>query len=190
MEKNDHEILELQGFKNIKRVHRNLSTPELYEEIIKRQEGLLAHLGPIVVRTGHHTGRSPNDKFIVDDPSTGKDVNWSKDNKPISKENFEKIYSRIQAYLQTKEVFVQDLYAGAELEHQIKVRVITETAWHSLFARNMFIRELDREKLKNFQPDFTIINVPRFHAIPEQDGTNSETFIIINFEKRMVLIGG
>lgn len=190
MEKNDHEILELQGFKNIKRVHRNLSTPELYEEIIKRQEGLLAHLGPIVVRTGHHTGRSPNDKFIVDDPSTGKDVNWSKDNKPISKENFEKIYSRIQAYLQTKEVFVQDLYAGAELEHQIKVRVITETAWHSLFARNMFIRELDREKLRNFQPDFTIINVPRFHAIPEQDGTNSETFIIINFEKRMVLIGG
>lgn len=190
MEKTEHSGLEMHGFKNLKRIHWNLSTPELYEEIIKRQEGLLAHLGPIVVRTGHHTGRSPNDKFIVDDGVFSKDVNWSKDNQPISRENFDRIYTRIQAYLQTKEVFVQEVYAGADINHRIKVRVITETAWHSLFARNMFIRELDREVLKSFEPDFTVINVPRFHAIPEQDGTNSETFIILNLEKRVVIIGG
>ncbi|MCX8083714.1 MAG: phosphoenolpyruvate carboxykinase (ATP) [Calditerrivibrio sp.] len=190
MEKTEHSGLEAHGFKNLKRIHWNLSTPELYEEIIKRQEGILAHLGPIVVRTGHHTGRSPNDKFIVDDGVYSKDVNWSKDNKPISKENFERIYARIQAYLQTKEVFVQELYAGADKEYQIKVRVITETAWHNLFARNMFIREYDKDKLKDFQPDFTVINVPRFHAIPEIDGTNSETFIILNLEKKVVIIGG
>lgn len=190
MEKTEHTGLEAHGFRNLKRIHWNLSTPELYEESIKRQEGLLAHLGPMVVRTGHHTGRSPNDKFIVDDGISSKDVNWSKDNQPISKENFERIYARIQAYLQTKEVFVQELYAGADEDYRIKVRVITETAWHSLFARNMFIRELDRDVLANFQPDFTVINVPRFHAIPEQDGTKSETFIILNFEKRVVLIGG
>lgn len=190
MEKTEHSGLESHGFKNLKRIHWNLSTPELYEEIIKRQEGLLAHLGPIVVRTGHHTGRSPNDKFIVEDGVYSADVNWSKDNKKISKEHFEKLYSRIQAYLQTKEVFVQEVYAGAEPEYRLKVRVITETAWHSLFARNMFIRELNRDRLKDFEPDFTVINLPRFHAIPEQDGTNSETFIIINFEKKVVLIGG
>ncbi|MEF3254642.1 MAG: phosphoenolpyruvate carboxykinase (ATP) [Deferribacterales bacterium] len=190
MKKTEHTGLEQHGFKNLKRIHWNLSTPELYEEIIKRQEGLLAHLGPIVVRTGHHTGRSPNDKFIVDDGVYSKDINWSKDNKPISKENFEKIYSRIQAYLQTKEVFVQELYAGADPNYRIKVRVITETAWHSLFARNMFIRELDRNILNQFEPDFTVINVPRFHAIPEHDGTNSETFIILNLEKKVVIIGG
>jgi len=130
--KTEHTGLEAHGFRNLKRIHWNLSTPELYEESIKRQEGLLAHLGPMVVRTGHHTGRSPNDKFIVDDGIFSKDVNWSKDNQPISKENFERIYARIQAYLQTKEVFVQELYAGADEDYRIKVRVITETAWHSL----------------------------------------------------------
>jgi phosphoenolpyruvate carboxykinase (ATP) len=190
MERTERSGLEVHGFKNLKRIHWNLSTPELYEEVIKRQEGLLAHLGPIVVRTGHHTGRSPNDKFIVDDGIYSKDVNWSKDNQPISKENFEKIYARIQAYLQTKEVFVQEVYAGADPDYRIKVRIITETAWHSLFARNMFIRELDRDVLKDFEPDFTVINLPRFHAIPEIDGTKSETFIILNLEKRIVIIGG
>ncbi len=189
MSKTEATGLESLGLDNLSRIYWNLSTPELYEQTIMRREGILAHLGPIVVRTGHHTGRSPNDKFVV--KSEGfDDINWSKDNKPIDKENYEKIFSRMRSYLQTKDLFVQECYAGADEESRIKVRVISETAWHSLFARNMFIREHNRENLKGFQPDFTVIDLPRFHAIPEVDGTNSETFIIINFEEKMVLIGG
>lgn len=182
-------ILSMYGFKNVAQVHRNLSTPALYEAIIKRSEGIIAHLGPVVVRTGHHTGRSANDKYIVETKSA-EDVYWSKDNKPISEESFEKIYSKIKAYLQTKEIFIQDCYAGSDEEARINVRIISEYAWHSLFARNMFIRELDSTKLETFKPDFTVIDLPRFHANPEEDGTNSETFIIVNFDKRLVLIGG
>ncbi|MEC9492303.1 phosphoenolpyruvate carboxykinase (ATP) [Flexistipes sp.] len=181
--------LESLGLDNLSRIYWNLSTPELYEQSIMRREGILAHLGPLVVRTGHHTGRSPNDKFIVESKGLD-DVNWSKDNKPISEENFEKIFTRMRSYLQTKDLFVQECYAGTDETSRIKVRVISETAWHNLFARNMFVREEDRSKLKGFQPDFTVIDLPRFHAIPEVDGTNSETFIIINFNKRLVLIGG
>jgi len=177
------------GFKNIAYVYRNLTTPALYEAIVKRSEGTIAHLGPIVVRTGHHTGRSANDKYIVDLPGTD-DVYWSKDNKPISRESFERIYSKIKTYLQAKDIFVQDCYAGSDEETRLKVRVISEYAWHSLFVRNMFIRELNKEKLENFRPDFTVIDLPRFHANPEEDGTNSETFIIVNFEEKLVLIGG
>lgn len=182
-------ICEEYGLKNVAHVYRNLTTSALYEAIIKRGEGIIARLGAVVVRTGHHTGRSANDKYIVDLLGTN-DVYWSKDNKPISKESFEKIYSKIRAYLQTKEIFVQDCYAGSDEETKLKIRVISEYAWHSLFARNMFIRELNTEKLENFRPDFTVIDLPRFHANPEEDGTNSETFIIINFEKKLVLIGG
>jgi len=106
-------LFEDYGFKNISYVYRNIPTPALYEAIVKRNEGLIAHLGPIVVRTGHHTGRSANDKFIVKN-SASKDVFWSKDNKPISEEAFERIFSKIRAYLQTKEIFVQDCYAGSD----------------------------------------------------------------------------
>jgi phosphoenolpyruvate carboxykinase (ATP) len=182
-------LFENYGFKNISYVYRNIPTPALYEAIVKRSEGLIAHLGPVVVRTGHHTGRSANDKFIVKNKEAN-DVFWSKDNKPISKEAFERIFSKIRAYLQTKEIFIQDCYAGSDDSSKIKVRVISETAWHSLFARNMFIRELDKNNLENFKPDFTVIDLPRFHAIPDEDETSSETFIIVNFEKKIVLIGG
>jgi len=189
MSKTELTGLEALGLDNLSRIYWNLSTPELYEQTIMRREGLLAHLGPMVVRTGHHTGRSPNDKFVVQSDGFD-DINWSKDNKPIGKENYDKIFSRMRSYLQTKDVFVQECYAGADEDSRINVRVITETAWHNLFARNMFIREHDRKKLKGFKPDFTVIVLPRFHAIPEVDGTNSETFIIINFEEQVVLIGG
>ncbi|KAA0258152.1 phosphoenolpyruvate carboxykinase (ATP) [Deferribacter autotrophicus] len=190
MSKTEFSGLEEHGLVNLARIHWNLTTPQLYEEAVKRREGLIAHLGPLVVRTGHHTGRSPNDKFIVDTDDVSKDVYWKGDNKAISEENFERLYHRLQAYLQNKEVYVQECYAGADEKHRIKVRVITEYAWHNLFARNMFLREFDLNILESFTPDFTIIDVPRFHAIPEIDGTNSETFIIINFKKRLVLIGG
>ncbi|BAI80921.1 phosphoenolpyruvate carboxykinase (ATP) [Deferribacter desulfuricans SSM1] len=190
MKKTEYTGLEEHGLVNLSRIYWNLTTPQLYEEAIKRREGLIAHLGPIVVRTGHHTGRSPNDKFIVKTEDVENDIYWDGGNKPISEEHFERLYHRLQAYLQNKEVYVQECYAGADENHRIKVRVITEYAWHNLFARNMFIRELDQDKLATFEPDFTVIDVPRFHAIPEIDGTNSETFIILNFKKRLVLIGG
>lgn len=182
-------ILNKYGFRNISCINYNLSTPALYEAVIKRVEGILGHLGPIVVRTGHHTGRSANDKYIVKTPSA-TDIYWSKDNKPLTEESFDRIFTKIKAYLQTKEIFIQDCYAGKEVESRIKVRVITEYAWHSLFARNMFVKEPDRNKLENFIPDWTVIDLPRFHANPEEDGTNSETFIIVNLDKQIVLIGG
>ena len=182
-------ILNEYGFRNISQVNYNLSTPALYEAAIKRVEGLLSHLGPFVVRTGHHTGRSANDKYITNTPSSS-DIYWSKDNKPIPEESFEKIFSKIKAYLQTKEIFVQDCYAGREVESRIKVRIITEYAWHSLFARNMFVKEPNIKNLENFKPDWTVIDLPRFHANPEEDGTSSETFIVVNLDKKIILIGG
>lgn len=182
--------LEKHGFYNLSNISWNLSTAALYEQIIRRREGLLAHLGPIVVKTGHHTGRSPDDKFIVREETSEKIVNWSNSNKPISEENFEALYSRLQAYLQTKEVFVQECYACADIKHRLKLRVISEYAWHSLFARNMFVRETDMSVLEDFEPDFLIVDLPRFHAIPEVYGTRTETFIILNLKKKMILIGG
>ena len=190
IEKTEYTGLEEHGIKNVARIYWHLPTPALYEEIIKRGEGILAHLGPIVLRTGHHTGRSPLDKFIVKDELTESEVWWGRGNQPISPEKFDVLYKRLLAYLQAKEVFVQECYVCAHPKYRKPIRIITETAWHSLFARNMFIRELDPEVLKNFKPDFTVIHVPRFHAIPEVDGTRSETFIILNLSKKLVIIGG
>lgn len=190
VEKTEYTGLEEHGLKNLGKIHWHLPTPALYEEAIKRGEGLLAHLGPLVVRTGHHTGRSPKDKFLVRDETTEKEIWWGKENQPISPEKFDILYKRLTAYLQSKEVFVQECYAGAHPKYKKPVRIITEYAWHSLFARNMFIRELDPEVLKVFKPSFTLIHTPRFHAIPEIDGTRSETFIILNLSKKLVIIGG
>jgi phosphoenolpyruvate carboxykinase (ATP) len=182
--------LEEYGFKNLAKINWNLPTPALYEQIVEREEGVISHLGAVVARTGTHTGRSPNDKFVVDESTTTNDIYWSKDNKKFTEEQFDRLLSKISAYLQAKEVFVQECYAGADEKSRLKVRVITETAWHSLFARNMFITERDRSVLESFAPDFTVVNCPRFHAVPEEDGTNSETFIIVNFKRKMVIIGG
>ncbi len=181
--------LEQQGIRNLNQLFGNWSTPALYEQAIIRSEGHLSHLGPIVVRTGHHTGRSPNDKFIVKEPSSQNNIWWGKVNRPFDEDRFKNLHHRLLAYLQGKDIFVQDCYAGADPKYRINVRVITETAWHSVFARNMFI-QVPEEEMAGYQPDFTIINVPRFHAIPDIDGTNSEVFIIVNFGKRIILIGG
>ena len=190
IEKTEYTGLEEHGIKNVCRIYWHLPTPQLYEEAIKRNEGMIAHLGPLVVRTGHHTGRSPNDKFIVKDELSEKEVWWGKGNQPIDPEKFDILYKRLLAYLQAKELFVQECYVCAHPKYRKPIRIITETAWHSLFARNMFIRELNPEVLKSFKPDFTVIHVPRFHAIPEIDGTRSETFIILNLSKKLVIIGG
>ena len=182
--------LETHGLKNLKKIHWNLSTPQLYEHIIANKEGQLSHLGPVCVTTGEHTGRAPNDKFIVKEPSSEENIWWGKVNRPFSVEQFEALYMRVLAYLQGKEVYVQDCCAGWDPKHQTHIRVITEHAWHNLFARNMFIQINDMAKLENHDPAFTIMHVPDFKAVPAIDGTNSEVFVIVDFGKQLVLIGG
>ncbi len=188
----DNVIKELEqiGIRNIREVFYNYGTPALYEQVIRRREGLLAHLGPLVVRTGHHTGRSPNDKFIVREPGSEKNVWWGKVNKGMSGECAERIYFKMMAYIQGKDLYIEDCYASADPKHKIGLRVITENAWHTLFARNMFRRYKTPEELSNHQTDFTIIQMPNFHADREVDCTNSEVFILLNFAKKIVLIGG
>ena len=182
--------LETHGLKNLKKIHWNLSTPQLYEHIIENKEGHISHLGPVCVSTGEHTGRAPKDKFIVQEPSSQENIWWGKVNRPFTVEQFEALYSRVLAYLQGKEVYVQDCCAGSDPKHQTHIRVITENAWHSLFARNMFIQIRDMVKLETHEPAFTVIQVPGFKAVPSIDGTNSEVFVIVDFGKQLVLIGG
>ena len=181
--------LEPHGIRNINAVYWNLSTPRLYEEAIRRREGRLAHLGPLVVRTGQYTGRSPNDKFIVREPSSLDKIWWGKVNQPMTPDTFEALRRRMLAYLQGKDLFVQDCFAGADPAYRLPIRVITETAWHNLFARNIFIQAKPAE-LAAHVPQFTVLHTPNFHAIPELDSTRSEVFVVINFGQRLVLIGG
>jgi len=182
--------LEYLNLKNLNNIYWNLTTSGLYEQIIRRREGLLTHLGPVLVRTGAYTGRSPNDKFIVKEPTTEDKIWWGPVNRPFTEEKFAHIWHRLQAYLQGDDVFVQDCYIGADEKYRIPLRVITEYAWHSLFARNMFIRIADMDELKNHIPAYTIIDLPKFHAVPELDGTNSEAFILLNLAQKLILIGG
>ncbi len=182
--------LEYLNLKNLNNIYWNLTTSGLYEQIIRRMEGMLTHLGPVLVRTGAYTGRSPNDKFIVKEPTTEDKIWWGPINRPFTEEKFAHIWHRLQAYLQGSDIFVQDCYIGVDERYRIPLRVITEYAWHSLFARNMFIRIKNRDELKNFIPAYTIIDLPKFHAVPELDGTNSEAFILLNLKQKLVLIGG
>ncbi|MBN1994836.1 MAG: phosphoenolpyruvate carboxykinase [Anaerolineae bacterium] len=181
--------LETHGITNVNDIYWNLPTPAIYEESIRRREGMAAHMGPLVVRTGHHTGRSPNDKFTVYEPSSADHIWWGKVNRPFDADRFDELHRRMATYLQLKDVFVQDCWAGADSKYRLPIRIITEYAWHSLFCRNMFI-QATQEELANHRPEFTVIDCPRFHAISEVDCTNSEAFIIVNFAKKLVLIGG
>ncbi len=181
--------LEKHGLVNLNLIHWNLSSPALVERIVQRGEGLLAHLGPVVVRTGHHTGRSPNDKFVIPEPGQEDAIWWGATNKRMSLADFDRLVLRMAAYYQGRDVFVQDAAACSHPDYQMPIRVVTETAWHNLFARNMFVR-LPTASLGNHVPQLTILHAPRFHAVPEQDGTNSEVFIVLNLARRMVIIGG
>lgn len=181
--------LEEHGITNANLIYWTTPTPALYEQIIVRGEGLTTHLGAIAVKTGHYTGRAPNEKFIVDEPSIHDHINWGKINRPFPEAKFDALYKRLLSYLHGKDLFVQDCFAGASPAHRLPIRVITERAWHSLFARNMFI-QASEEELVDHKPQFTVIDIPSFHAVPSIDGTNSETFIIINFAKRLILICG
>ena len=185
-----HYGVENHGIKNAETVYWNLTTSMLYDQAIRRHEAAIAHLGPLVVQTGSHTGRSPNDKFVVQEPSSESDIWWGKVNRPFTQENFDYLYRKMLAYTQNRDIFVFDGYVGADLNYRMPVRIITEYAWHNLFARNMFIREFDPEKLRNHVPEFTVIDMPRLKAEPELDGTKSQTFILLDFGRRLVLIGG
>jgi phosphoenolpyruvate carboxykinase (ATP) len=178
-----------QEIANVGNVYWNLSTPLLYEEAVRRHEGRIAHLGPFVVRTGQHTGRSPNDKLVVREPSSADKIWWGKVNRPMEPERFETLRRRMLAYLQGKDLFVQDCFVGASPSYRYPVRIITEAAWHSLFARNMFIQAGGQERAEH-HPEITLIDAPGFHADPAIDGTHSEVFIVIDFGKKLVLIGG
>jgi phosphoenolpyruvate carboxykinase (ATP) len=182
--------LDHHGIKNIQHAFWNLTTAELYEHAIRRGEAQIAHQGPLVVTTGQHTGRSPNDKFFVREASSENHIWWGKSNRELKQENFDRLLAKVLNYLQGKELYVQDCYAGADPEYRVPIRVVTEYAWHSLFARNMFVRpDWDREAATH-QPEFTVINTPNFSANPEEDGTDSGTFILIDFGKKLILIGG
>ncbi len=181
--------LENHGLRNLNMQYWTLPTPALVERIVSRREGILAHEGGIVVRTGNHTGRAPNDKFIVQDGEATDKVWWGKINRPLSPEHFTNIYLRMAAYFQGRDVFVQDTTAAADPKYRLPIRVVTENAWHSLFARNLFIRHKP-EALANHIPEYTILQAPGFRANPEIDGTNSDIFIILNLERKIILIGG
>jgi len=181
--------LDRHGLENLGTIYFNLPTPQLYEQAIRRREGLLAHLGPLVVRTGHHTGRSPHDRFVVREPTSESRIWWGTENRPFEPEAFDRLFYRLTAYLQGRDIFVQDVITGADPKYRLPVRVITETAWHSLFARTMFVRP-DWSKGSEFVPEFAVIDAPGFRAIPELDGTNSEAFILVHFGKKVVIIGG
>jgi phosphoenolpyruvate carboxykinase (ATP) len=177
------------GLHGLKAVHRNLTLPQLMEQALTREEGQLAVHGALVTRTGAYTGRSPNDKFTVEDETTADSIWWGKENKAFTPEAFDRLHARIAGFLQSRDVFVQDCYAGSDAEHRLGVRVINQRAWHNAFARNMFLQPTGAE-LADFAPDFTVLHAPGFKADPEIDGTASEAAVVLNFTKRLILICG
>ncbi|HEX9941637.1 MAG TPA: phosphoenolpyruvate carboxykinase (ATP) [Thermoanaerobaculia bacterium] len=182
--------LDEHGLAGVRAAHWNLPAARLVEMAVLRGEAILAAEGPLVCETRPHTGRSPNDKFLVKDPAVDADVWWGEVNRPFERERFEALLTRATEHLQGRDVFVFDGYAGADPRYRLNVRVITEDAWHNLFARNMFIREESPVVLASFEPSFTVLNVAHFQAEPQRDGTRSPTFILLDLAKRMVLIGG
>lgn len=172
-----------------KAVYRNLTPAELTERAVARGEGSLSDTGALVVTTGKYTGRSPNDRFVVDTPSIHDDIDWGKVNVPISPERFEQIYGKMMAYLQGREIFIFDGFAGADEQYHLPVRVVNELASQNMFIHQLLVRPTE-EQLRDFVPGFTIIAAPGFKCVPERDGVNSEAAILVNFDKKMVLIAG
>src|SRR5438128_10308636 len=168
---------------------RNLSPAALYEHAIRRGEAAIVSTGALTAETGKHTGRSPQDKFFVKEPTSQDAIWWHPGNKPIAGEKFDGLTRRMQEFVDAHEVYTQDVFACADPRYRLRVRVISELAWHSLFARNLFIRP-NADELMGFESDFTVISLPSFKADPARDGTHSETFILVNLGRRMVLIGG
>ena len=180
--------LENHGLEHLDQVFWNLPESALYEEAIFRNEGKMVHGGPFLINTGKWTARAANDKYFVREASTEDKIDWGEYNRPMSPDKFTGILTRLQAYLQGEEVFVQDVYAGADPRYRVPFRIITEKAWQSLFARNMFHTTSNRDELKKYVPEFTIIAAPSFKLDPKVDGTLSQTAIVVDFSKRLALV--
>jgi phosphoenolpyruvate carboxykinase (ATP) len=171
-------------------VHWNLIAPELFKDAARRDEGEFADMGPFVAITAPHTGRSPDDKFVVKEPSSEKDIDWGKINQPISPEKYQLLLVDVRNHLNdSTELFVEDLYCGADPAYRLSVRYVSPNAWHMAFARNMFIRP-ERTDLPTFDPNFTVLHAPEFKADPARHGTRTSTFIVLNLAERTILIGG
>jgi phosphoenolpyruvate carboxykinase (ATP) len=182
--------LEAQGLQPNGDVHWNLVAAVLIQNAARRSEGDFAEMGPFVAITSPHTGRSPNDKFVVREPQSERDVDWGKVNQPYAPEKFEALLSDVREYLNGREeLFVQDLYCGADPKYRLSVRYVSPSAWHMAFVRNMFIRP-DVAELATFDPNFTVLHAPEFQADPAKHGTRTSTFIVLNLAQRMILIGG
>ncbi|MEA2433329.1 MAG: phosphoenolpyruvate carboxykinase [Actinomycetota bacterium] len=179
----------LSGIDNPGKVYRNLSAAVLVEHAIKRNEAILAASGALVTQTGKRTGRSPKDRFFVSHGASKDKIDWGQTNQPVEPDVFDALFDRIRGHLEGRELFVVDGVVGADPEHAIKLRVITELAWHALFALQLF-RRPTREELEDFEPEFTVVSAPTFEAVPERDGTNSEAFIGVDLERKQVLICG
>ena len=167
------------GIGPVRSATRNLTAAALFEEAIRRREGAAAVRGPLVVRTGKHTGRSPQDKFFVREASSERHVDWGKTNKPFEQAKFDALLDRVAEYLREKDVYVLDAFAGADPKFRLPIRVVTEYAWHNLFARHLFI-PAKGEELNDFTPEFAVVDAANFLADPERDGTRSETFIVVD----------
>ncbi|MFN4070193.1 MAG: phosphoenolpyruvate carboxykinase (ATP) [Thermus caldifontis] len=185
--------LEPLGIKPRKQVFWNTVSPILVEHTLARGEGFLAHKGSLVVDTTPYTGRSPKDKFVVREPGVEEEIWWGEVNQPFAPEAFQALLERVAAYLSDRDLYVQDLYAGADKRFRLAVRVVTESPWHALFARNMFIlprRFPEDDEVEPFAPGFTVVHAPYFLADPGRDGTRSEVFVGISFQRKLVLIVG
>ncbi len=181
--------LENNGLTNLRLAYWNLPTEALYEEIAFRREARITRDGPVVAFTGKHTARSANDKFVVREETTQDKIWWGEYNRPFSTAKFNELFSRLQGFLQGRDVFVQDCYAGADPNYRMPVRIITELAWHCHFARNMFLLPATAEEFRRHVPEFTVLCVPSFKGVPQIDGTSANTFIVLNFEQKICIIG-
>ncbi|HEX6575866.1 MAG TPA: phosphoenolpyruvate carboxykinase (ATP) [Gemmatimonadaceae bacterium] len=179
-----------QGLAPKGQIHWNLIAPELMQFAARRNEGEFAASGPFVACTSPHTGRSPNDKFVVKEPTSESDVDWGKVNQPYSPDKYQVLLADVRNYLNDQsELFVEDLYCGADPAYRLSVRYVSPNAWHMAFVRNMFIRP-DVAELATFDPNFTVLHAPEFQADPARHGTRTGTFIVLNIAERTILIGG
>ncbi|MCR9173496.1 MAG: phosphoenolpyruvate carboxykinase (ATP) [bacterium] len=186
---NNTNLSESIGLKNLGNQFWNLSPAELVEDTVINGQGILTDTGAIAIETGEFTGRSPKDRFVVCDEKTENAVWWGDINIKFTPEKFDALYNRMKAYLNGKDVYVRDAYACADDNHRLNLRVVTEYPWSNMFAYNMFLRPTDDE-IQNFEPEWHIVNAPGFIADPEIDGTRQHNFAVINFTKKMIIIGG
>jgi phosphoenolpyruvate carboxykinase (ATP) len=177
------------GLANLRQAYWNLSREALYEESIFRGEASIVQMGPLIVNTGKYTARAASDKFVVRETTSEDNIWWGQYNRPFDADKFEELFARLQGYLQGKDIFIQDCYGGADPDYRLPIRIITEYAWHSLFARNMFIKPQTAEEYRRHVPEFTVLCAPGFKASTQIDQTPSETFIMLNFAKKLCIIG-